>query len=185
MIIDGDDLPIRQQLRQATPRHHQYQCRDDGLQAESRHQHAIPGAAQQGSAQGGRQGPAHGDVAHVGRHAVVHHHGAADQHGGHRAGQGHDGAHGNIDAARGDHQGHAQGRQHQGRRAVDDIDHAAIQVAVAHFQVEKAGDGKEGHQQQQQQRGQGPAQGVVQNGMQSGRTRSGSRTRQGRVRWRG
>ena len=35
-----------------------------------------------------------------------------------------------VDAARRDHQGHAQRDQHQRRGAVEDVDQAAVQVAV-------------------------------------------------------
>jgi hypothetical protein len=53
------------------------------------------------------------------------------------AADGHHRAHRDVDAARGDHQRHAQRHQHQRRRAVQDVDQAAVQVAVAPFQCRK------------------------------------------------
>ena len=46
-VVDRDDLPAGDQLRDAAPGHHQDQRRDDRLHADARHQQAVPQPAQQ------------------------------------------------------------------------------------------------------------------------------------------
>jgi hypothetical protein len=64
---------------------------------------------------------------------------AADHPGRERCRDGDHGAYRDVDAARGDHQRHAERHQHQRRRAVQDVDEAAVEMAVAPFEVQEAG----------------------------------------------
>ena len=62
----------------------------------------------------------------------------ADQQAGERAGDRDDGADGEVDAAGGDHERHAERDQHQRRAEAQDVDQAAVEVPVLHARDEEA-----------------------------------------------
>jgi hypothetical protein len=162
-LVDGDDLAVGQQLRQAPAGDHQDQRRDDGLQAQAGDEQAVPQPAQQRRAE--RRSQCDGQAVR------------ADQHAGDRAGDGDDGAHRHVDAARGDDQRHAERREHQRCGAVQDVDEAAVEVAVLDLEVQEAGHAQGRDGEQQRQRGEWPGQGMTPEGGGRGRRRHGKRGR--------
>ncbi len=94
---------------------------------------------------------AHRHVADMGLLAVLDRQRAADQQRGERGRDGDHRADRDVDAARGDDERHAQRDQDQRRGAVEDVDQAAVEVAVAPLQAQEARvEGGIDHQQQEQ-----------------------------------
>jgi len=81
---------------------------------------------------------------------------AADEGRGHRRRDGHHRAHRDVDAVGGDHQGEPHGDDHQGRCAVQDVDEAAVEVAVADGDREEVRIGGEIEEEEQPERRQRP-----------------------------
>ena len=73
------------------------------------------------------------------------------QYSGNRSRNRHDRAHRQVHAAGGDHQGHANRQEHDGRTVPEDVDQAAVQVAFPVLDGEKTGDEDEIKKQDQQQ----------------------------------
>jgi hypothetical protein len=130
-IVDGDDLPVGDELGNAAPRHHQHQRRHHRLDVaretsspfHSPHRSAAPSASTITTGSGVL-------VASVTLPISVVATCRADRS---------DRTHGEIDAARGDHGGHADRHQHQRRPAVEDVDQAAKEVAVLDLQPKEVG----------------------------------------------
>ncbi|MCR5879772.1 hypothetical protein LRS04_16625 [Phenylobacterium sp. J367] len=102
---------------------------------------AVPEAA--GEAGGQADGDGHGPPL-----------AGVDRDGRRRAGDGHNGADGEVDAPRGDHQRHAERQQDRGRAADQDVDHPTEQPTVRYAEVEEGrrddavgGDGDEQHRE--------------------------------------
>ncbi len=143
---DRDDLPGREQLRNAASGDHQDQRGDDGLHADQRDQRAVPGAAEQADRERCEHG--HKDGRTVRRDA------RCEQRGGHGAGDGHDGTDRNVDAARGDHERHAERYERERCGTVQDVDRGAEHVPVQDRDTQKAGMHDQ-IQRDQQNQGQG------------------------------
>ncbi len=109
-LVDGDDLAVGDEQRDAAARRHQHQGRDDRLDAADRDQHAVPQSRVR------RRRPARSPIAVMTVPGLPGRRDAGDVGAGQRAADGHDRADRQIDAARGDHQGHAERDQHRGKR---------------------------------------------------------------------
>jgi len=100
--------------------HHQDQRRDDRLHADERHQHAIPHAGEHAHGEGG--GQCFNDPRRI----------VGEDAGGRRARDCYDRADGDINAACGDHERHAERDEHERCGTIKDIDRRAEPVAVEH-----------------------------------------------------
>ena len=96
-------------------------------------------------------GHAHRVAAHVGLHAILDDELAADHQGGDRRADGHHGADRDVDAARRDHERHADRDERERRGAIEDVDDTAVEMPVAPLQLPEAGieDGVDAEQQDQ------------------------------------
>ena len=86
---------------------------------------------------------------------------AADHQRGDRRGNGHDGADRDVEAAHRDHQRHAERHHHERRGAIQDVDEAAVEVAVAPREREERRIEQAARDQQQRQRDRRPEQRVL------------------------
>ena len=86
---------------------------------------------------------------------------AADHERRHGRGDGHHGAHRDVEAAHRDHQRHAQRHHHERRGAIQDVDDAAVQVPVAPGEREERRIEEAARHEQQRQRDRRPEQRVL------------------------
>lgn len=77
------------------------------------------------------------------------------------AGDGDGGTHREVDPAGGDDQGHAERHQDEGRTELEDVDEAAVEVALAHADGEEVVVEREVAEEQGEQDERGPQQAVV------------------------
>ena len=130
VVGDGDDLAAGDELGDAAPCGHEHQGGNDGLHADGRDQEAVPDA----------QGKA-GDDGDENRRRCRHR-GAGFRRGSDvgargRPGDGHHGAHREVNAPGGDHQGHAERDEDRGGAIAHDVDEAAVQVPVLHPEAQE------------------------------------------------
>jgi hypothetical protein len=135
--------------------------RDDRLDAEHRDQEAVPGTEH--DADGERVGARHHGC---GQRALVA--GPDDAGAGDGGGDRGDRADGEVDAAGGDDQGHAQGHEQHRRAVADDVDQVAVQVTVLHPDVDEAGLDDHVDEQQHEQGEDGPHELVPEDPLEAG-----------------
>ena len=131
-VVDRGDLAVGDGHRDPAAGDHQDQGRDDRLDPEHRDQEAVPGTEQHADGErvgarhdGGRQRPLVAGPDDAGAHD-----------GGRDRG---DRTDGEVDAAGGDDQGHAQGHEQHRRAVADDVDEVAVEMTVLHPDVEEPG----------------------------------------------
>ena len=127
-VVDSDDLAAGDELGDAAARHHEDQRGDDGLHAHRHDQRPFQSPHSSATAERGDDGQP--QARRVALDARVRRGGGGDRD---------DRAHRDVEAARRDHQRHAGGDQRQRRRAIQDVDEVAVEVAVAPGEREKAG----------------------------------------------
>ncbi|GAB7196704.1 hypothetical protein OS31_39200 [Dickeya oryzae] len=133
-------MPGSNQLRDTATGYHENEGSDKRLDLQNRNQNTVPQARQHADTECGQQ---------YHRQAVALH----GQRGGHGTGNRHNGPDGQIDAAGGNHQRHADRQQGHRRGTVKDIDGTAEQAAILHHYLEKVAGYQTVYQQHQHQRG--------------------------------
>src|SRR5690606_2257432 len=138
--VDRDDLPAGDQLGDAAPADHEDERRDDRLDAQPGDEQPVPQPERQAQGQAERERDGH---------AVP----LADQVARHRPADRDHRAHRQVDAAGGDDHRHAERHHDQRRAEPEDVDQAAVQVAVPDPDGEEAGrDDRVDDQQQEEHR---------------------------------
>src|SRR5690606_15192127 len=133
--VDRRDEAARDQQRDAAPGEHEHERRDDRLNPDHRHQESVPGAEQHADQHRDADRTEH-------RAQVVGSRRAVDD--GERDGarDGHDGADGEVDAARRDHDHHAERDEHERGAVAQDVDQRAVELVALdrHAHEARAGD---------------------------------------------
>jgi hypothetical protein len=124
-VGDDDDLPVDDELGHAATGHHQDERRHDGLNAEARDEQTVGRTGERAGRDGGGQRD---------REPVA----VAQEQSADRTRNGDDGADREIDAARGDDEGHTEREQHRARTLRENVNRHPVKMAVL------PGDGEEG-----------------------------------------
>ena len=138
LVEDLDPDAVGDQLGDAAARDHQDQRRDHRLDATVGDEDPVPEPAQGRHGQGDHEDERErdgGEVGIVGQRLVV----RVDEERCDRGRDRHDGADREVDPAGGDHEGHADREEHDGRPAAEDVDDVAEEVAVDDGEREEPG----------------------------------------------
>src|SRR5690606_30468652 len=133
--VDRRDEAARDQQRDTAPGEHEHERRDDRLHPDHRHQESVPGAEQHADQHRDADRTEHGAQV-VGRRRAV------DDRERDGTRDGHDGADGEVDAARRDHDHHAERDEHERGAVAQDVDQRAVELVALdrHAHEARAGD---------------------------------------------